>query len=285
MVLDLSNNWSLKGPPWFRGQLESEKNITNRLLPKVFHPDYLGRENELIQVFRMRAQRYGPTPEFSRIDQWLFLMQHSGLPTRLLDWSEGALIALYFAINRFKQSEETPVVWLLNPLALNLISMGVPGFSLTWLGYKHNTPVPIPHICAAFSNGNVQTSPYPIAIYPQPVHPRVTAQRGTFTIHGNTPQSLENILNSIDDNTVETVITGGLNALTSKGQSNFGKIDPQKIVKEFLDGNYLFRIIIECKDREVFLRDLRSLGVSQSTLFPEMDGLAEELKHLKTEIY
>jgi hypothetical protein len=52
-------------------------------------------------------------------------MQHYNAPTRLLDWTDSALVALYFAISSYRQSDDdtvkpTPAVWALNPWQLNL---------------------------------------------------------------------------------------------------------------------------------------------------------------------
>jgi len=59
----------------------------HRLLPHAF-----ARKDEIRQEFVVRAPSLGPErPQNSW--EWYFLMQHSGAPTRLLDWTETALIA------------------------------------------------------------------------------------------------------------------------------------------------------------------------------------------------
>jgi len=105
--------WGSHEPKWFRG----EPNIPTALLPSLYR-GFASHENALLQTFRARAGGFHDTvPIREHTDQWLFLARHSGLPTRLLDWSEGALLGLYFAL----QADE-PVVWMLNPLELNELS-------------------------------------------------------------------------------------------------------------------------------------------------------------------
>lgn len=232
-----SSIWHPKEPRWFRGEPRSD----TPLLPTLYRKKLDQFENPLLQTFRSRGPGYHDVvPDVAKTDQWLFLARHAGLPTRLLDWTEGALIGLHFALK-----EEEPVVWMLNPFDLNALAAGVfqsasaqmRELPLIW--FKPDPPV----INPAFENlrGAWELDgpgvPLPVAVYPTYVHARLRAQRSCFTIHGKNKQGLCN----------------------------------------FVPPTSLICYAIDATRRETMAKELRLLGITNSVAFPDLNGLASEL--------
>lgn len=107
---------------WWRGQSKIEW----PLIPGIFRRSDAYAEADIAHQFMRKALcRYNNCPRSSDGPEWLFLMQHHRLPTRLLDWSESILVALYFATN--ENAEDDGAVYALLPHELNSRQVGVRG--------------------------------------------------------------------------------------------------------------------------------------------------------------
>lgn len=102
------------GNIWFRGQKFSEYQLEPSLFREKIdvsiNEPYYKREKYLIKnanlsvkKFKEYVKKYKDCSSFDEID-YLYLMQHYGIPTRLLDFSKNELIALYFSVSNFTQS-------------------------------------------------------------------------------------------------------------------------------------------------------------------------------------
>src|SRR5271165_1948883 len=98
--------------PWFRG--EEDAAWPTALKPKLYRTKHklkevLRQEQDLRLEFKRRGSQLAG--EGKPTDHWerYFLMEHYGVPTRLLDWSDGALVALYFALKQVKGSHDAAV--------------------------------------------------------------------------------------------------------------------------------------------------------------------------------
>lgn len=231
--------------PWFRGVNDRKY----QLKPGSYWRESVD-EAALVVDFVAQAPPYFDSSR-SQIPgtawDWYFLMQHYGLPTRLLDWTENALVGLFFAL---QPKGPRPCVWILEPARFNKITIGDPhvvtpggNFSRYWLpfasedqkaGCHLNKPSRFQYL------GQASTNRKPMAIYAARRNARIIAQQGVFTVHGANPQPLEELLQG------HRAVLAQIN------------IDPEA--------------------SPTLLEQLEICGISEMRLFPELDKLAPALK-------
>jgi len=229
-VEDVTLSWApdREFDPWFRGHGSTDW----PLVPGIYRTDEILEEDNYREDFKLRALPYliGSAREPTSEWEWYFLMQHYGLPTRLLDWTRSALVALYFAV-RDSNLKSNAAVWVLDPWSLNhRVARKAFLYSANDRGVQGYLREP-------FSNRKLPR--FPIALEAAFNSPRIAAQRGCFTLHGVARKALDKYAD-----------------LRSR----------------------LLKIEIARTRISEIREQLRVIGITETSVFPELSGLCYELR-------
>jgi hypothetical protein len=227
--------------PWFRGVTSSNF----RLVPNIYRSE-AGKEplsdHEVRAEFKRRAlplvAERPPRDDW----EWYSLMQHYGAPTRLLDWTDSALVALYFAISTWTPENNqglsaTPAVWALNPWRLNQkTEIKVYGPANPEVNDVST------YLAAPYSRARLPQ--YPIALDPTFIAQRMLVQHSHFTLHGNDYRGLDEMTHDL--NLSDT----------------------------------LFKLVILSRGESITIlrQRIALLGISETAIFPDLAGLGRELR-------
>jgi hypothetical protein len=214
--------------------------ITHELVPSWFRLGKRKRgidEDDLQDEFQRRAIPLLDGGSPLTLWEWYFLTQHYGLPTRLLDWSESSLVGLYFAVGDWKGAGG-------DATQDAVVWMLDPWYLNKWSKGKAEV--------FRFDESDVarylprrlydadRSPKKPVALLPPHNSRRLTAQRGVFTMHGKDRKALDKLL-------------------PAKRKPHLARI---RIPKDF---------VAEMR------ADLRTTGITDVTLFPEMPYLCQDI--------
>lgn len=219
--------------------------VKYELIPKVYrdrlwelHEDY---EWWISVNFENGARAFMPNHHNYSVWEWYFTMQHYGLPTRLLDWTRGSLTALYFAVRK-PGNTYIPSVYIVNPYRydeiLNKKKKGE--------GVVYNTDVNAisdehKSRLQSYLGNRKKSPPFPVCIKPPAIDNRINAQKSVFTLHGKF-------------------------------------INPFKMIAKNNDNAQIAKIRFSTKKARYLKLQLESMGITEGTLFPGLQGLSEDLK-------
>jgi hypothetical protein len=228
---------------WYRGVVS----IDCSLIPSIVWRNETKWESNYIHHFLVAYKAY---TSFVYKNPWELyaLMQHHGLPTRLIDWSKSPLYALYFALAQNPEKNVDRVVYIFNPYLYNEEVIGeasvfCPGALESrkirlYNGKELDLDAYLPQALDPHDNYNLPEKP--IAIESPMSNPRIKGQYGCFTVHGRSDHSLD------------------------------------KHVSE--DSRSISGIVLKTKDNiNSFIDPLRSWGINEEHIYQDLDSLVKRI--------
>ena len=246
--IEAVNEIRAEGYTFFRGQ---DSFIQHKLLPSLLREDFktsrriysASCDKSFMNSFKSRAVaciNFLPQNDW----EWMSTAQHYGLPTRMLDWSQSALSALFFAVENEKfeyaDDEDTSVIWCLNPIALNEKTRFVEEYTVIPNIIEQNQVFQT-KLEEKFGIGKSSADIiYPIALICPASNRRINAQKGTFTLFPLNAKPLEE-MDGMDD--------------------------------------ILVQIKINRESKQEIKKQLFEIGITYSNIYPDLDYVCKDIKY------
>lgn len=214
--------------------------------------EYSQLEYNILSDFISESCRYIKDIPINDIAAWLEIAQHFGAPTRLLDFTENPLVALYFACNSSVDKDAS--VWIINEAYYNQLYFGTPLlFALhakqligdiidCEIMYQQRPPA-----------DHIQYSQYPIIYRPAYREERMSTQSSVFMLWAALRMPLTNII----------------------PQENYMKFDEKP---EKPQNGVIAPIIIPSDAKRQILSQLDKLGINEKFIYPGLDGVGKYIK-------
>lgn len=234
-------NWA------FRGQADAGWALQSSLsrhikLSGVCEAAWPLQEERIRRIFERKAHLFIDDPPHDELE-WLALMQHHGAPTRLLDLTWSPYVAAFFALER---ATSDAAVWAFNlPLIWQRAKHGIDGVRMWDADPRQPGNFEkffLPNKSAFVWQGDPFRMPQ-----------RVVAQSGTFLVSGHLGLTVEEIMEQYP---------------RTRG------------VRNSREDALLIEFVFDTKRvRADAMASLYSMNITQSTLFPGLDGLARSMAY------
>lgn len=234
------------GSGWsFRGHARSEWTLQptlERILDSIgWSPELAEKcEEYSLHKFSSKAHHYIDRTDLpnSKLG-WLSLMQHHGIPTRLLDFTESPFIALFFSLGQIDDADRQCAIWALNYRELMKSSIAYLKDNST---FEYNYSSAQMNQDAAYDN-ILDSGPHDILWVTEPKisNLRMERQRGTFLLSCNIQKRILDLMPMLPPDSIH------------------------KIIIRMSLANEIFEM-------------LKGMGINHSILYGNLDGLAKDIK-------
>lgn len=290
---------------WFRG--ESIGPDYHPLTPSVFRPKSAMQANSTkneksyydeSRMYSFSAARHQQLAAASSLFESLSVMQHHDFPTRLLDWSESVATALFFAVKG--GLDRGGRLYMINARKLNALTglrksvdnihepdsfgtrfrcaMVTSNTKEDWfrsaniitskgafdwfdkaLSIKYNAR----HLKGAVPAAALMDHCTPVAVLPTLSNGRIARQLGMFTLHGGKKYGHDALVKVIEGERIPPPV---------------GLIELNNRVAE--SKRFLMSWFVPEKAKPRIVSELRCLGVTEATMYPEIDHAAKVAREL-----